>query len=422
MLTGTPKNQRHSNTRLVLDKFKTAGQDPISVQDISNHSGISKTTVKKIVNELMDSGIVLNCGKGASTSEGGKKPELFRLNSDHCYALGVHVYPEALHVALLDITMNVVTKHVINIASTITVEELTQLIVKESEEIVGGPGRFLIGIGIAMCGIVDSNNGIIRYSPHFKDWSPDYPILKALENSLKRSGLFVNNNSRPLDLIIDNDCRFQAYAEMIKRDEKNGSMVYLELSSKGVGSGIIINGDLLSGAGHIAGEIGHMVVTPFDENCACGGRGCLETKLSLDSINRMIADKKPAHPESELIGSQDSQVSFDQLLNAFHRSDALAVAIVDDIAFLISVALSNLGLVINPNLITIWGEYIRFGDYLLRKIDESIESMSLSAIRKNSRIEMAELAKESAITGAISILINNYLNELFPLKSKGKRS
>ncbi len=108
-----PKTVKHSNQKAVLGLFKH--HDTLSITETSRITGLSKTTVIKIFDYLLSGNIIISTGKGDSTASGGKKPELFELNSRYGYALSIHILKNKLLLAIIDTKGNLIITRVVPI-------------------------------------------------------------------------------------------------------------------------------------------------------------------------------------------------------------------------------------------------------------------------------------------------------------------
>ena len=99
----TQRNIRSSNLHVVLSMFRSS--DTLTIRDITERTGLSKTAVSKIVNELLSRGLVLPAGKGTSTEGGGKRPDLFELSTKNTFAIAATFIPNLITVSLYDASL-----------------------------------------------------------------------------------------------------------------------------------------------------------------------------------------------------------------------------------------------------------------------------------------------------------------------------
>ena len=109
-----PRNIKYNNQKLVMSLFRWAGK--LSVSEISEQVGLSKTTIKKIIGDLMKKNMLLSAGKGESTEEGGKKPELFIFNPTFRYIVLVNIPITHVRVSILDLNAREVFDKIVDAA------------------------------------------------------------------------------------------------------------------------------------------------------------------------------------------------------------------------------------------------------------------------------------------------------------------
>ena len=397
-----PKTVKHSNQKTVLRLFKH--HEILSITEASKITGLSKTTVIKIFDYLLKQNIIISTGKGDSTASGGKKPELFELNSKYGYVLSIHILSSKLLLSIADTKANLIITRLAPIKEDESVDKLTDIIADFINEITLKPEyekRHLLGISIAAQGVTDSINGEILTSSRFPSWKYKTPIIKILKE--KTSEDFTFN--------IDNQIRYISLAEYMKGKAKNsGEFFVLKAGSDGVGSGIIINGKLYRGNNYLAGEIGHMRIDPYStEKCHCGGRGCFETLVTYEKIiNRAKIFYKAEDSSAETETLTASDIFYDS-----NHNHPAAMKVMDEFAQLYAVGISNGCMMIDPELIIITGGIVDAGDYFLEKLREYIAEISLNHMKKNYDIQYTSFYKNGSLIGGALFTIEKYFEKYF---------
>ena len=140
-------------------------------------------------------------------------------------------------------------------------------------------GEKVPNIGVGIPGIIDSKNGIITQAPNIMNVD-NYPLRSVLKEKL----------GPDLNIVIENDSNSAALGEWwIGASKDVNSMIMLTMGT-GVGGGIVLDGNLWTGADGMAGEIGHMTIYPDGARCNCGNYGCLESYASATAIRRMVKE------------------------------------------------------------------------------------------------------------------------------------
>ena len=171
----------------------------------------------------------------------------------------------------------------------------------------------------------------------------------------------------------------------------------------GVGGGVIVNGDVVSGVVGAGGEIGHMCLNPAEERtCGCGGHGHLEQYSSATGVvsNYLAECKKAGVEPIELTGPSDSKDVF----QACREGDKLALAAADTMADYLGRALALIANVVDPEMFLIGGGASASADVYLDKVRERFKQYALSASRETP-IKVASLGNDAGIIGAAYVAL-----------------
>jgi len=245
----------------------------MSRADLSRSLGLTRVTVSDLVSDLMDRGHVVELGQSGEVRP-GKPAILVDINRQGLQVIGVDLSSEtALRAAVLDLDGNILEslERPVGTATGQAVVEQVLDLVAETAAKATAP---LLGIGVGTPGIV-GGDGVVLTAPNL-GWT-DIPLRELLE---QHTGLptLVSNDA---DAAVHADHTFGGGCD----DE------ILVKIGRGVGSGVIVGGRRARGAHSAAGEIGHVTVgTDAGTPCVCGRTGCLETWMSVPSLERALAD------------------------------------------------------------------------------------------------------------------------------------
>jgi glucokinase len=246
-----------------------------------------------------------------------------------------------------------------------------------------------IGIGIAIAGVLDTGRGVVTTSPNLPGWR-NVPLKDVIA---ARSGL-------PAYLI--NDASAAALGEhRFGAGRGFDNLLFLTVST-GIGGGIIINGELYSGADGCAGELGHMTIEPSGPRCHCGNFGCLEALASGWAITREAVTRINRGEKSsinELAGGVDN-ITAEIVAAAARRGDSLAADIIAKAANYLGIGLANLVNIFNPELIIIGGGLSKMGNMLLKPARGLIKERAFRLPAQSVRIVRARLGSNAGIIGA----------------------
>jgi len=395
---------KHNNIRTVLQFMRRKGV--VSVAEISAAVRLSKTTAKKIVDRLASRGLVSSAGKGLSTEEGGKRPELFRFNTSFGFVISIHITPDSILTGVTDMAGEIVSYVREEVGADRSLGSILQRIAASIRSIVAErsvPGTRPIAIVLSLPGLADASQGLSIYSPHYPHWGRNVPVAQMLRDSLG-GGLDV-----PLYL----DCvnRYQAVAEQVRGVATGATnFIIIDALDEGLGSGIVLHGTLLQGSQSLSGEIGHMTVDPVHgDPCICGNRGCFEAMVSAKRIRALVEAARTRGESSALFESASPhELMLEEICEAASRGDRLATSLIDDVARWFLVGIGNIVMVNDPELIVIQGRYVRAGDCFLRRLREGISRIGLPDVEKKVRIEYSPLGEDRGVLGGAAFVLEQY--------------
>ena len=273
------------------------------------------------------------------------------------------------------------TRAVLNRLSSAINQSIAQARLKNTE---------LIGIGIAAAGILDTRKGIVTTSPNLPGWHN----VQLRDVIAARSGLAT---------YLINDASAAALGEhRFGAGRGFDNLLYLTVST-GIGGGIIINGELYSGADGCAGELGHMTIEADGPQCHCGNFGCLEAMASGWAIAKEAVTRINQGEKSsiiELVDSRLENITAETVAAAARGGDRLACDIVAKAANYLGIGLANLVNIFNPELIVIGGGLSKMGNMLLRPARKVIKERTFRLPAQTVRIVRARLGSNAGIIGA----------------------
>ncbi|MFC7783292.1 ROK family glucokinase [Rossellomorea sp. GCM10028870] len=255
----------------------------------------------------------------------------------------------------------------------------------------------LVGIGMGAPGPVDMAKGII-YEAVNLGWDKNTPLKDLLE---METGLSA---------VIDNDANCAALGEMWKGAGDGAKDIVCVTLGTGVGGGVITNGDVVHGVKGAGGEIGHITVVPEGGfQCNCGKTGCLETVASATGVVRLANEKLDATTKTSVlreIRESHGTVSAKDIFDAAREHDALALEVIDQLAFYLGLSLANLGNALNPEKIVIGGGVSKAGDILLTPVVKYFKQFSFPTVRTSTNLSIATLGNDAGVIGAAWLVKN----------------
>jgi predicted NBD/HSP70 family sugar kinase len=378
------------------------------VAEISHEVRLSKTTVKKTIDLLAAMKLVLSAGKGDSTEEGGKKPELYRFNRNFGYVISLHITPDAIIAATTDLGADITYYKKQDVTSERGLDSILGRLVEVIRGYVAMKSNGteqLIGVVIALPGLVDASRGVSIYSPHYPSWGRDAPFVQRLRDKL--------GDGYDVPIFLDCVNRYQAVAER-EKGAADGvtNFIIIDALNEGLGSGIMTHGELVRGSQSLSGEIGHMTVNPVDGPlCICGNRGCFEALVSAKRLREMIGDARARGVQSVLFSNGTPEEGLiDAVCDLANKGEPFCTSLIDDVARWFIVGLGNVIMVNDPELIIVQGQYVKAGDCFLEKLREGIKHIGLPDVEKRVRIEYSTLGEERGVIGGAAFAVADFFS------------
>lgn len=369
----------------ILCYYINRGENTLA--DLGKEMNLSIPTVTRLVGELIDEGYVVDFGK--QETAGGRRPNIYGLNHDSGYFVGVDINYNCLNIGMInfngltvDSSMNIPynVDH-----STGKFEELCAII-NEFLDKSGVPREKILNIGINISGRVNARTGH-SYSYFYIDERPLTEIFK------ERIGI---------DISIDNDSRAMTYGEFLNgcvRGEKN--VIYVNVSW-GLGIGLVINGELFYGKSGFSGEFGHYPAFDNETLCHCGKKGCLETEASGSYIHRVFMERiKNGH--TSILGKKykrGEEITLMDIIQSALKDDIMAIELIEEVGSTLGKAIAGLINIFNPELVVIGGIMAQAEDYLFLPLQSSIKKYSLNLVSSDTSLKMSKLGEKAGIIGA----------------------
>jgi len=339
---------RDINRRLLLNLIRT--RHPISRADLARVSGLQRSTVSLIVEQLIAERWVLEGPTGRLPR--GRRPTFLRLN-DERVIIAVDLRPVQTTVALADANGKFISQEMFETASEPRLA--MDALIGSIERIIGISRRKKIeGIGISVPGRYDHTADRLVFAPNLKWRDVDLrnPIVKA-------TGLEVE---------VENAANACALAAVWFDHMEDSNLVAVTVS-EGIGTGIWANRQLVRGQNDMAGEFGHVSLDPAGPVCGCGGRGCWEVYASNRAALRYYL-------ESDGAGAGPGNLTFSGLLSRASQGDARAASALDTMARYLGRGMRMLVAGLAPSAIVIIGDltrsWFRFGPVIEAELQAQV--------------------------------------------------
>ena len=359
-----------------------------TIPDLAKDIDLSIPTVTKFLMELVDAGYIVNYGK-QETSE-GRPPNLYGLNPDSAYMVGVDIKSSCLNIGLMNFTGDMIDLQMgieCRLENTLEgLDELTCHICEFLDKHVNVKDKIL-QVGVNISGRVNPEAGYSFSMFNFEE----RPLAEVLYEKI---GIPVS---------IDNDTRAMAYGELLKGAVKGEKDIVFINISWGLGSAFIIDGKIYTGRSGFSGEFGHFSVFDNEIICRCGKKGCLETEVSGSALHRILCEKVKSGQSSILskrILTEETSVTLEEIVDATNKEDILCIELVEEIGRKLGRYLAGLINLFNPELVVIGGTLALTEDYILQPIKTAIRKYSLNLVSKDSAVVLSKLQAKAGVIGA----------------------
>ena len=378
MILSDSKILKNKNALKLLELIKNNSE--ISRADLAKKTELTPASITKIVQKLINEEIVVELGLGDST--GGRPPKILKLNNKAGNFISIYLASDYIELVLYDLGINKIYeyKHDIWIR---TKNKIIDDIVAMIERAIETSRVKVLGIGIAVNGLVDTKSGISVYSPHYK-WN-NVNLVKILEEKFN------------IKVYVENDVRAMAMGEKsygIAKKSENFVVINIE---NGVGSALYLNNQIYRGTHFGAGEFGHIPIEDNEQRCSCGKKGCLETLVN----NQNLEDK--------YFNLTEKNLKAWEIYEEYNKGNKIAVQLVENIAVVLAKGLVPLVNILNPDLIIIVGDINRAQDKLYKIIIKELKNRTFGNLSDSLNIVSSSFGKESANKGAVSFLMENIL-------------
>jgi predicted NBD/HSP70 family sugar kinase len=317
---------RDMNRDVVLELIRA--HQPVSRADLARLSGLQRSTVSEIVEDLIHEDWVRE-GSVAKRPR-GRRPTMLGLNGD-LVILVADIHPRHGFVAVVDLNGHFLSSDNITIVSD--PQKSTENLIRSMQQMrEKHPGKSFEGIGISLPGRVDPETQRLIFAPNLK-WT-NFDLRGTVEKAM---GLKVE---------LDNAANAWLLSEMWFGKMDGVRNAVLVTIAEGVGAGVIANGQPVSGKNGMAGEFGHMVLDPSGPECGCGARGCWETFASSGAAIRFFEKRRPGK----------SAANINEIHSLAEEGDKDAIAALTEQAKNIGRGLRLITAALSPEVIFIAGD------------------------------------------------------------------
>jgi len=373
-------------------------QRSLTNANLVKETGLSLPTITQLLNELTEEKTIEVLGSGSSS--GGRKPNLVGLTNNAFYIVSVAMERYSAKIALINSKNEIVSgtsQFELNLSDkNATVDIVSSQIQKFLDQLEIDKEK-LIGIGISLPGLTDSDKGINFNFLNFGD-------LSIADILMKRIGIPV---------YIINDAKSRALAELRfgkAKNTKNSLVIYI---GWGLGTGLILNGKLYNGSTGFSGEFSHIPIIENGIMCQCGKRGCLETVASGIALERLALEGISRGENTDLTrltGKTPKHIHYMDVVESALRGDSFSIDILSEVGSELGRGIAMLVQILNPELIIFGGQMLKAGHFLTIPIEHSLNKYCLNDLRNSYRIDISEMGEQASMLGPVINVIERFFS------------
>lgn len=394
----SPRNStqiRCNNIRTLLAAIKANG--PVAKRELQKLTGLSWGAVSSLTGLLCEHGYIVSAGKQVTSV--GRKPSELDINGDDHYIVGVDLNLSGLCGVITDMKGRIIREWLRLFARNEYDCILDTLLALLDEIFAAFSHKLILGIGLAVQGFVDMENGVSVYLPHVQGWK-DVPLRRMMEERYGCSTLVLHD---PNCIMVAE----KAFGDSFMGIAENAVLVRID---NGIGMAQMVNGQLYLGANGRAGELEHVVVNTNGPVCACGNRGCLNAYATGGGLVRQFDEKVrqgcPTIADTRQVREQGYKI----LAAAAQNGDVLCRELFEQMGVYLGQALSTVYNLLNPDLIVLYGDLTAYRELFAEAVQRQLEAHVYKGIP--AKLQFSALGRNAAAQGAALVVSDQKVAEL----------
>ena len=362
-----------------------------TITELSKELDLSVPTVTKFIDEMCGNGYLNVYGK--LETNGGRHPNLYGLNPESGYFIGVDIKHSSLHIGVVNFRGDLIDKKLdVPFKNANTKESLDALagIIQKFIKTLSINSEKILNININISGRVNPASGYSYSIFNFEE----RPLAEVLREKLG------------YNVTIENDTRAMTYGEYLQGNVHGEKNIIFVNVSWGLGIGIIVDGRIYTGKSGFAGEFGHVVSYDNEVLCHCGKKGCIETEISGSAVCRKIVERIHNHEASVLSKKvwSGNVITIEDIIEAAKLEDPLCIELVTQAGSELGHQLAGLINLLNPDRIIIGGRMSEIASYyFLQPVKLAVHKYSLRLMTQHLSIVPSRLGVDAGVIGACLI-------------------
>ncbi len=386
-------------------------QAPLSRAQLATKTGLNKSTVSSLVEDLMERGLIHETG--INSTGAGRPATLLEIDARVGAAIAVELGVDFVAVALTDFAGSMLWRKQEAADPAESQEETMREIrrmVEQTLRIAEERDLRVLGLSFSIPGTVDLEQGVLIFAPNL-NWH-NVPLRRLFEGV-------------GLKVYIENDANAAAVGEHLFGAAQNARDFILVFAGVGLGGGLYLNDQLYRGVGGYAGEIGHTPIRaePPGQECHCGNRGCWETYANQGSILSRVEAKLGSGCESVIrsrLEGNHEPLSLGMIKEAAEAGDRVALEAFAEAGSAMGSGFAGLANIFNPEKIVLGGPVSTAGTFLMPSILAGVKQYAMSEIAAQTEISLSAFGPDASLIGAAAVVVDDILAHPTQVKKGGE--
>ena len=393
---------RQINLSVIMNQLRKKA--PISRARLAQVTGLNKTTVSSLVEELLQRQLVQDVGV-VTEKKKGHLATMLDLNPAAGFIVGCEIGVDFILVVCTNFAPEIIWRHEEHtdpgVGRDAILDRARELL---NDAIQRGYQQYdtLLGIGVGVAALIDQSAGTMLYAPNLK-WLEPFPIRDMLQEWFPQA-----------PVIVDNEANIAALGEHYFGAAQDHDEVLYISAGVGLGGGIVHAGRVFSGVTGVGAEFGHMTMDRHGELCSCGNYGCWETQVSQRALFRHIHDSFEQGERGvlfELTNQGRDPLTVPMIVDAARAGDTVARAALEKIGAALGVGIAALVNALNPELVVCGGILSLAGEFLMPAAIHELEQRALRWNREAAKVVLAKHGFDAAAMGGVAAVYETILTQ-----------
>ncbi len=390
--TGDQSLVREINLSLILRRLREYA--PVSRAALAEMTGLNKSTVSSLIDELIRQRFVREVG--LSATHVGRPSRLLELDPQAGHIISAEIGVDYMSVVCANFAAEIIWQR----REAVSADESQEAILKRflafllrGQETCAGVGE-LLGLAVGVPGLVDQHSGMLLFAPNL-GWQ-NVPL-----------GDLLRSTFRGVPVFVDNEANLSALGEHLFGAAQGFEEVLYISAGVGLGGAILRDGQVFRGKAGFASEFGHMTMNPRGERCACGNRGCWETQVSQAAVMRSIHKALNAGEASVLTGltgNNLSRLTLPMIVDAARAGDRVARRALVKVGHHLGIGIASLVNALNPELVVFGGTLSLAWDFLSAPVQLEVQRRALRWNASAAQITLAQHGVNACVMGGVAMV------------------